>query len=450
MPRIWTSAAYRIAFVYSAAFALTIGLLAVAIYFAADATFRRQQDARIASEAAGLVRDFNDEGLGDLKTAIAAREAGTTTNSFGYVLFGGDGSRLAGSLRTKRPEAGWSNILFEDPEEGADPARALATDLPGGLRLVVAADAEAVERIDHTILTLFAGAFVAVVGIGVAGAVLLGVYLRRRLDRITRTAHAINSGKLEARIPVSSRHDEFDQLSLALNAMLDRISSLLENLRQVSSDVAHDLRTPLARLHNQLEQAATLASDNDTLRNSLERATDQSNHLLNLFAALLRISEIEAGAIARNFVRLNLSDLARDLCESITPAVSDGERTLSWVIEPGILVRGDRELIAQAVINLLDNAQRHTPTDSHIVLALSLQADEVRLSVSDDGPGIAVQDRDRVVRRFARLETSRTTPGHGLGLNLVAAIANAHGGKMSLEDNAPGLRIVLTFEGLSE
>ena len=157
--------------------------------------------------------------------------------------------------------------------------------------------------------------------------------------------------------------DEFDQLSLALNGMLDRISSLLENLRQVSSDVAHDLRTPLARLQNQLEEATALASNDGALRSSLERATEQSGHLLNLFAALLRISEIEAGAIARNFARLDLSELVRELCESVAPVVSDGGRTIGWTIEPDIFIRGDRELVAQAIINLMDNAQRHTPTE---------------------------------------------------------------------------------------
>jgi signal transduction histidine kinase len=445
MRRLVASAAYRIAFTYSLALALAIIALGCAVYIAADANFRSQQDSAIADESAGLVRDFTDEGISELRTEIAAREAGNATNAFGYALFDATGRRIVGALNTPRPPAGWHDITFLDPEEGPDPARAYAVDLRGGLRLVVATDSEAVERIDATILYLFSGAFVLVVLVGVIGALILGGYLRRRLDRISGTAQAIVSGDIERRVPVGARGDEFDQLALVLNAMLDRIAHLLENLRQVSSDVAHDLRTPLARLRNQLTETLDSGGDAAATRTALKRAIGQSDDLLSLFAAILRISEVEGGALSRTFARVDLSELVNDLCDSYAPAVSDGGRSLDSEIAPDIGLHGDRELIAQAVINLLDNAQHHTPPGTRITVAAEAGEEWIRLSVADNGPGVAAEDRPRIVRRFARLDSSRTTPGHGLGLNLVEVIAEAHGGTLLIDDNMPGLRVTLVL-----
>lgn len=445
MHKLVASAAYRIAFTYSLALALAIIALGCAVYFAADANFRSQQDSAIADESAGLVRDFMDEGIGELRTEIAAREAGNATNAFGYALFDAGGRRIVGALNTPRPPAGWHDIIFIDPQEGPDPARAYARDLPGGMRLVVATDSEAVERIDATILALFSGAFVLVVLVGIIGALILGGYLRRRLGRISGTAQAIVSGDIARRVPVGARGDEFDQLALVLNAMLDRIAHLLDNLRQVSSDVAHDLRTPLARLRNQLTETLDSGGDAAATRTALKRAIGQSDDLLALFAAILRISEVEGGALSRTFLRIDLSALLLDLCDSYAPAVSDGGRNLDCEIAPAIGLHGDRELIAQAVINLLDNAQHHTPPGTRIVVALDADDSWIRLSVSDNGPGVAAEDRVRIVRRFARLDSSRTTPGHGLGLNLVEAIAEAHGGLLRIDDNNPGLRVTMVL-----
>ena len=445
MHKLVASAAYRIAFTYSLALALAIVVLGCAVYFAADASFRSQQDGAIADESAGLVRDFMDEGISELRTEIAAREAGSSTNAFGYALFDAGGRRIAGALDTQRPPAGWHDIVFIDPKEGPDPARAYARDLPGGMRLVVATDSEAVERIDATILALFSGAFVLVVLLGVIGALILGGYLRRRLDRISGTAQAIVSGDLERRVPVGARGDEFDQLALVLNTMLDRIAHLLDNLRQVSSDVAHDLRTPLARLRNQLAETLDGGGDAAATRTALKRAIGQSDDLLALFAAILRISEVEGGALSKTFARVDLSELVHDLCDSYAPAVSDGGRSLDCVIAPDIRLHGDWELIAQAAINLLDNAQHHTPTGTRITVVVDASEDWIRLSVADTGPGVAAEDRPRIARRFARLDSSRTTPGHGLGLNLVEVIAEAHGGSLSIDDNRPGLRVTMVL-----
>ncbi|TPG21693.1 sensor histidine kinase [Sphingomonas koreensis] len=449
MIRPFGSAAYRIAFTYSAAFALAIVALGAIVYIAADADFRRQQDSGLIAETRDLGASYREEGLTDLAEAIHAREQSSATNGFGYALFDRAERRVVGALTTPRPAVGFGSITFIDPREGPDVARALATDLPGGYRLVVAQDSEDVERLDRTILSLFGVAFGLIVLLGVAAALLLGSYLRRRLERLSAPARAIVGGDLDRRMPVGAGHDEFDQLALALNAMLDRIAQLLENLRQVSSDVAHDLRTPLARLRGQLEAALDGPREGAAYRSGLKRAIVQSDDLLRLFAAILRISEVEGGAVKRTFARVDLTDLTADLCDSFAPAVADGGSTLTCEAAPGLALNGDRELIAQALINLLENAQHHTPPGTHISVAATAEAGAVRLSVADDGPGVAPDDRERITRRFTRLDSSRGTPGHGLGLNLVVAVAHVHDGTVTIDDNYPGLRVTMILPRLA-
>lgn len=445
MTRARDSAAYRIAFTYSAAFALATILLGAIVYFAAHAAFVRQLDRHISDVSHELVSAYRREGMGELREAITAREARGSSDELGYALFDAAGIRIAGSLTTPMPPAGWTNISFLDAREGPDPARAYSENIGGGMRLVVAADREALEAIDGTILALFGIAFVLVILIGIGGALLLGGYLRRRIGRIGATADAIISGDMHQRMPIGPRNDEFDSLSQTLNAMLDRIAALLDNLRRVSSDVAHDLRTPLARLRNRLERALTEPDDPALQREALHAAIDQTDDVLKLFAAILRISEVEGGGVRQVFATVDLSVLVTELCESYAPAVEDGRRTLDWTVEPGIAIDGDRELLAQAIINLLDNAQLHTPAGTSIGVALESGQRGIRLTVGDDGPGVAAADRERIASRFTRLEGSRSTPGHGLGLNLVSAIAAAHGARLEIADNTPGLAVSLVF-----
>ncbi|MDB5700896.1 MAG: sensor histidine kinase [Sphingomonadales bacterium] len=443
MPRLGASAAYRIAFTYSCAFALAILVLGIAVYYAADAQFRHQQDVGIAAGSTLLMREYREGGIPDLREAITKREVHESDGGYHYALFDEAGVRSGGTLDIARPEPGRRDLIVKAPDGQTRPERALVTQLPGGYRFVIAADLEALERIDRIILELFSAAFLIVVLMGVAGALLLGTYLRSRLSRISGTAQAIAGGDLDHRIAVSDRNDEFDQLGSALNAMLDRIARLLENLRQVSSDVAHDLRTPLARLRGQVEAALDGDQDPAVLRRSLKRALAQSDELLSLFAAILRIAEVESGALARHFTAVNITDLATDLYESYAPAVADQGRTLESTVQAGVNIVGDRELIAQALINLLDNAQRHTPVATDILISAKATTQHIILSVSDNGPGVVPHDRTLIVRRFARLDASRSMPGHGLGLNLAAAIAEAHKGRLLIEDNGPGLRVSL-------
>jgi signal transduction histidine kinase len=435
------SAAFRIALAYALAFALATALLGAAVYKTAQSALRTQFDNRIAAEMSSLTSEFRQEGEAGLKTVITHREAARATHDLGYGLFDADGRRVAGTMEMARPALGWQTIDLQDPTEGTDPARALAVDITPDRRLVVAADWDSVADVDHLILSLLAAALAATIAIGTAGAFLLANYLRHRLSIIATGAEAIMAGDLATRIPVGRRDDEFDRLSTVLNAMLDRITALMENLQQVSSDLAHDLRLPLTRLRNQLEQGLELGDR----ERSMERAIEQVDQVLALFASLLRLSEIEAGELRRGFGPLDLGRLAADLGESYCPAIEDHGRIFNARIVETPPIEGDRELLSQALINLLDNAQLHTQPGTAILLTVQTMPDRIRLTVSDNGPGVPLEHRSRITRRFTRLDASRNVPGNGLGLSLVAAIAHIHGGSLSFEDNQPGLIVILEF-----
>ena len=282
--------------------------------------------------------------------------------------------------------------------------------------------------------------FVGSVVVGFGGAILLGSYLQRRLNSISSSAEAIIRGDIRRRMPVGSRKDEFDQLANTLNRMLDRIEGLLENLRQVSSDIAHDLRTPLARLRNRLERGTLDQPDADAL---ITDAIRQLDEVLSLFAAILRLAEVESGETKRLFGPVDVTALMTEVAESYAPAFEDQGRLFLWSIEPGLEAQGDRELLAQAVVNLLENAQRHTSTDTIVRMTTSSTESMICMQVSDNGRGVPKADLGRITKRFARLESSRNTAGHGLGLSLVSAVAKLHGGQLLLRDLAPGLSAMI-------
>jgi len=443
-----SSAAYRIAFLNFLAFAAGLALLGAVTFVVMHAAFIRQLDAMIADEAQAIGQQYHAGGPQELAEIIHQREASPSPARMSYAVFSPDGRRIIGTLRTSRPPLGVHDIDFMDAREGEDVARAMTMDLSPNERLVVAADREWIERIDGTVVVIFAIAFVAACAAGLAGAAVLGAFLRRRLSSINQTAEAIIRGDIRQRMPITVRQDEFDELGTTLNRMLDRIEGLLENLRQVSNDVAHDLRTPLARLRTKLERGLVDYQRGVVSVDVIEEAIDQVDEVLHLFAAILRIAEIESGETRRFFREVDLSQLVQDLAESYAPAVLDQGRSLLWSIEPGLFVDGDRELLAQAIINLIENAARHTPTGTIIRLTTAYMQGFASVQVADNGPGVPAEEFGRIVKRFARAENSRSKPGHGLGLNLVSAVARLHGGRLDFRNAAPGLSAVIELPGL--
>jgi signal transduction histidine kinase len=435
-PRLPSSTAFRFAMFFSMAFTLVIVVMGASVYWAIRNELRYELDQRVVTARDALVREAAHDPQG-LRGAIAYRVA-HERGDMRYALLDASGQLVAGRPMNKPPRLGWSGIKFRMPGEPKDPARIFAARTADGGVLIVGSDPEAIEELDERMVPLFVAAFGLIAGIGAIGAFLFGRLLQRRLDAINRTAEAIIGGDLARRVPLGGNGDEFDRLAATLNHMLERIGGLLGNLRQVSGDIAHDLRTPLTRLRQKLELAEAGPDEPAALKQAMHEAIEQTDDMLALFAGILGISEIEAGGAGVRMTQVDLSALITDLADSYQPSAEDSGRTLSRDIAPGLVIEGNRELLAQAGVNLLDNALRHTPAGTAIGIGLIERGDDIVLSVSDQGPGIPAEDRERMFTRFTRLESSRSTPGHGLGLSLVAAIARAHGGTATLEDNHPG------------
>ena len=448
LPRLLRTASFRLAALYAVLFGGSVLLLGVVVFWSTRSALEEQLRRRIEAEVGILQEDFRSSGLDHLVATVQERSRAAA--NLDYFLVDPTGKRLAGSLPFVSGRLGWVEIDSGNDATGEqsgenERVRALIAQLEGGLRLGVGEDLEQVGEMEDTFLSALASALGIVLVLGIGGGLLLGAGFLRRVDAITRTAEAIIDGDLSRRIERTGSGDDFDRLSATLNTMLDRIAGLMENLRQVSSDIAHDLRTPLSRLRQGLEEARDrdlMAAD---YKGVVERAVEEADALLDTFSALLRIAQIEAGIRRSAFRPVNLSDVARTVGDAYSPVAEESGHALRVEIADGIQVDGDRELLAQLFANLTENALHHTPPGTAIILRLARQSGGVVAQVWDNGPGIPEEERKKVFRRFYRLERSRTTAGNGLGLSAVAAIVDLHRAAIELVDNRPGLRVVIRF-----
>jgi signal transduction histidine kinase len=288
-------------------------------------------------------------------------------------------------------------------------------------------------------------AVLVMVVLGSAGAIAIQSLFRRSLADVSVTANAISRGDLSNRVRISGRGDEFDRLAETINDMLDRIARLMDGVRQVSNAIAHDLRTPITRARARLEDAALHARDASDLHAAVERATSDLDGIVSVFQGLLRIAEIEAGARRSAFASLDLYALLADMHELYGAAAEEQGQQIDLLARPPLLMFGDRDLLQQAVANLLENALKFSPPGKPILLGAGRLGDRIEIVVADSGPGIPPEDRMRVTERFYRGESARSTPGSGLGLSLVQAVVQLHSGSLRLEDNHPGVRAVLSL-----
>lgn len=434
----------RLAAAYTAVFALAVAVaaLGVVLLLATRSALSEQFDSQVRAEAAALTQEYRTEGLEGVLQAV--RERDLTPGALNYGLAGPGGRPLAGRLAGAKAPDGWSLFHIPRAEGRPETVRLLTVALPDGYRLMVGDDVDRIEALDSVMLRGFALALAGVVLIGGAGGYALSRDLRRRYAAISGTAEAIIDGDLARRVPVRGKEDDLDRLALTFNRMLDRLAELMESLRQVSSDIAHDLRTPLTRLRQRLE-AAQRSADPAERAAAIDGGLADLDAMLETFAGILRIAEIERGARRAGFRPVDLSATARMVVETFAPSAEEGGRTL--VHQPGgaALVEGDAELIAQMLVNLVENGLRHTPAGSTVRVAAMAGASGVVLRVSDDGPGVPESERERVFGRFYRLERSRSTPGSGLGLPLAAAVAKLHGAEIVLSDAGPGLAADVRF-----
>ena len=426
-----------IATAYGLIFAMLVAGTGVAVYVGTELALESMIDARLARMTERLVGPTRPVDVASVAARVQARGAERSINDMGFMLVDRTGQRLAGRLDFRAPGPGYANVRFTDGSPRLHDGRALLTPLGDGAWLAVVAESEGAEDFRDLFVRVLLVALGAAAIAGIVGGLALSTTIGRRLRAMQEAAQAIIAGDLTQRMPIDGSGSAFDSQAETLNRMLDRIGELLANLQQVSSDLAHDLRTPLARLRNDLDTA--LASDEAGLRASVGDAIVQAEEILGLFGALLRISEIEAGKRKARFAVIDLDALVGDVVETFAPAIEDAGRQLAFVGSTGAAVRGDRELLTQMVINLVENAARHTPEGTMVTIKVLSEGPDVVLSVADNGPGIPVVDHALVLRRFTRLEASRSTSGHGLGLALVAAIARLHDGTITLGDAVPGL-----------
>ena len=316
-------------------------------------------------------------------------------------------------------------------------------DLPGGYHLLIGRDVQVRAQLRRLLTDALLWALVIVAAMATAGALIVRSLLRRTLANVSTTATAIAAGDFAQRVKLSGRGDEFDQLAEVINDMLDRIGRLMDGVRQVSNAIAHDLRTPITRARVRLEEASLRADSPEALRAAIDRATADLDGIVAVFQALLRISEIEAGSRRSAFAALDLAPLLADLAELYELVAEEKGVTLSAEVPERLPAYGDRELIQQAVANLLDNAVKFSPPGGTVRLRATPMLSGVEVAVIDQGPGIPAEDLKRATERFFRGESARSTPGAGLGLALVQAVAQLHGGVLRLEDAHPGLAATL-------
>ena len=442
------SAGFRLALIHAAVFALVIAALFGTVYWAASSYTRHQLTESVRLEGYELIGEARREGMTNVAATITARLLASGAPNLAYLLKDAGGHKLAGNLAPADVGAGWH--MLQRPTDGAlgapdedDPILAQATALPNGGMLIVGADTHPREELLEWIIAAFLWAGGAAILVALAGGLGLGLGLSQRVEAMNLTAARIIDGELGERLPVRGRGDEFDRLALQLNRMLDRIQTLMEGLRQVSSDIAHDLRTPLGRLRQHLERTRERASTTGEYEHATEQAIQETDSILGTFGALLRIAQIESGSRRQGFVAVDLSDLVRRIDEAYGPVAEDQDRIFHAWVQPNLTVRGDADLLTQALANLVENALHHTPPGTPIEVSVHRSPKGVVAVVADRGSGIPEEEQARVLERFARLDRSRTTPGNGLGLSLVAAVADLHDATLRLSDNRPGLRVEL-------
>jgi len=446
--RLIRTSAFRIAALYLVLFGASVSGLLGFIYWQSAGFIARQTDETVAAEITGLAEQYRQLGLGGLTRIVAERSRNQRASL--YLLTDPLRRPRAGNIDqwpdAPEDEEGWMTFPYERPVGGelrTHAARARHLVLSDGGHLLVGRDIEdrrqMTERLRDSVLWALAITLV----LGLAGGVLVGRRLLRRVEAISQASREIMAGDLTRRVPEGAAGDELDQLAGSVNAMLERIEALVEGMRQVTDNIAHDLRSPLNRLRTRLE--VTLAADPGEAgyREALEETVAEAESLIGTFNALLSIAELEAGTGLDTPVAVPVDAVVNDAGELYAPLAEDREVAFSVAAEPGLTVRGDRHLLSQAIGNLLDNALKYTPAGGSMWLGAHRDGDRVAVVVADSGPGIPAEQRERVQDRFVRLEESRKRPGSGLGLSLVRAVARAHGGALALEDNAPGLRAVL-------
>jgi signal transduction histidine kinase len=450
--KLLRTTAFKLALVYLTVFALFAAFLLGYFAWNTRRLITEQITETIDAETQGLTEQYRQGGIRRIAFAIERRSLrpGSSlyllTTAAGELVAGNVGALTTGIL----DNPGWFETVYRRvDEQDASEHRALVRvdQLPGGFHLLVGRDLEERERLYDVVLAAGRWSMAIVVVLGLAGGFFVARRVLRRIDAMTVTTRTIMQGDLHERLPVAGTGDELDRLAVNLNAMLERIEALMHGLKEVSDNIAHDLKTPLTRLHNRCEEALRVAQNETQYRQALESTIEESEALIRTFNALLMIARAESGHARDDMTAFDAAEIVRGIGDLYEPLADEKGLGLRVEAAATAWVCGNRELISQALANLVDNAIKYGASDAtaangrpaEIVLKAKDRGDRIVLSVADSGPGIAQSDRGRVLERFVRLEQSRSEPGSGLGLSLAAAIARLHGGELTLDDNHPGL-----------
>lgn len=455
--KLLKTSTFRLAVIYLALFAASAIALLAYVYWNTAGFLARQTDEAVEAEIAGLAEQYRQGGLPLLVHTVIQRSRDPGQSL--YLVLDPAGRVLAGTLDA-RPQVesgpdGWFDFNYNRKTlDGTEvkAARARAFYLQEGFYLLVGRDVQERREIENLITNSLIWAIGMTVALGLLGGLFMSRNMLARVDEINRSSRDIMDGDLSQRLPIAGTGDELDQLGLNLNAMLDQIEALMTGMRQVTDNVAHDLRSPLNRLRNRLEVTLMQEASPEDYKQALEKTIAEADSLLGTFNALLMIARAEAGSLRDSMTWVDLSASLRDAAELYEPVAEEKDLVIHIDVPGDMKIWGNRELLSQAVANLLDNAIKHgLPQEAgdDRVITVSAGPDLARpgrgivLSVADHGPGIPAAERQHVLERFVRLEASRNTPGSGLGLSLVAAVARLHGGSIELDDNRPGLRVTL-------
>jgi signal transduction histidine kinase len=442
------SASVKLAAVYGVLFAISAVALVLFLLWSTTNLVDEQVEAAINADAQGLLERWNEGGMPSLVLTLKERVAENVDDDAIYFLADAEEARITGNLDAWPAKVVFPNIFYDmavTRGQVVSHAAVRRFNLPGGFLLLVGRDVRGPQQLKRLLPGTLIWCAVLMTVLGLAGGLVMRNLFRRMVADVSATAEAISRGELGHRVRRSGRGDEFDRMAEAINTMLDRIARLMDGVRQVSNSIAHDLRTPITRARARLEDAAYHAQGEPELRAAVERAVADLDGVTAVFQALMRIAEIEAGSRRSAFAEIDLGPLLADLAELYGALAEEQGLTLRLDVPDTLPAFGDRDLVQQAVANLLDNAIKFSPQGTQIRLSAYVSDRKIRISVADQGPGIPEADRERAAERFFRGEQARSTPGSGLGLALVQAVATLHDGALLLEDARPGLRATLSL-----
>lgn len=451
------TSSFQLALLYMVVFATSVFLLLAFIYWRTAGFMTAQNDETIEAEVAGLAEQYRSGGVNGLVSIIRERVARDPNAKSVYLLATPDNEKLAGNIgrwpAQAESQGGWINFTLDETVDfRGNPrvARGRVFEVQGGLKLLVGRDVDDLSTLKQVIETAINWGMGVTLALALLGGFMMSRGTARRLEVINLTSRRIMNGNLALRIPTRGTQDDFDQLAENLNQMLDRMVYLMEGIRHVPDSIAHDLRTPLTRLRNQLEQALLTIGENDG-RDQVRNAVSEADQLLSTFNSLLRIARLETrGGTGQNLEPMGLSALVEDACELYEAVAEDKEQTFEQDIDPEVVISGDRDLLFQMVGNLIDNAIKYTPKGGRVRVSVKCDYGRAVFEVSDSGIGIADEEKEQVFQRFYRVSKSRSLPGNGLGLSLVSAVAEIHRGQITLSDShpgsdMPGLTVTISF-----